>query len=114
MDDLRLRPVGVIRTAHRSPEGMPFRDTVARGVVATRSPARPNPIGLSCVRLLGVDPAGFSFAGADMLDGTPLLDLKPYVWTWDAFPGVRSGWYETAARPASRSDDRFAIPGPAA
>jgi tRNA-Thr(GGU) m(6)t(6)A37 methyltransferase TsaA len=85
----------------------PFRDDRERGVFATRSPTRPNPIGMSCVRLLAVEDDRFAFAGVDMLDGTPLIDIKPYVWRWDAFPGIRSGWYDAAGRPTAQSDGRF-------
>jgi tRNA-Thr(GGU) m(6)t(6)A37 methyltransferase TsaA len=66
------------------------------GIFATRGPRRPNSIGLSLVRLVGVEGAVIRFAGVDMVDGTPLLDLKPYVEQFDrpAY-GVRSGWFDT-------------------
>jgi tRNA-Thr(GGU) m(6)t(6)A37 methyltransferase TsaA len=65
------------------------------GIFAMRGPRRPNPIGLSLVRLLGVDGATVRFAGVDMVDGTSLLDLKPYAEQLDSPKGeVRSGWFD--------------------
>ncbi|WP_437985904.1 tRNA (N6-threonylcarbamoyladenosine(37)-N6)-methyltransferase TrmO [Sorangium sp. So ce117] len=63
-----------------------------RGVLSTRSPHRPNPIGLSAVRLLAVDGLTLRVGGVDMVDGTPVLDLKPYVPYADAHPHARTGW----------------------
>lgn len=75
-----------------------------RGVFATRSPHRPNPLGLTPVRLLAVDGLQLRLGPCDLLDGTPILDVKPYVPAFDAFPGSRAGWIdeveEAAARPA--------------
>jgi tRNA (adenine37-N6)-methyltransferase len=87
----------------------PFLDPAPRGIFATRSPKRPNAIGLSVVRLLGVTGTMLTIADVDVLDGTPLLDLKPYVPAFDAYPGSRCGWLETVAGNAEtvRSDDRF-------
>jgi len=87
----------------------PFLDTAPRGVFATRSPKRPNAIGLSVVKLIEVTGTTLAIEDVDILDGTPLLDLKPYVPAFDAYPGSRSGWLETAAGNAGtvRSDDRF-------
>ena len=86
-----------------------FWDTVSHGVFATRSPKRPNPIGLSIVRLLSVSGSVVRFANPDMLDGTPLLDIKPYVAAFDRVCPEREGWFagksEYAA--ACRSDERF-------
>jgi tRNA (adenine37-N6)-methyltransferase len=65
-----------------------------RGVFSTRSPHRPNPIGLSVVRLDEVRGLVLHVRDVDMLDGTPVLDLKPYVPYADAFPGARTGWLE--------------------
>lgn len=65
-----------------------------RGIFATRSPYRPNPIGLSCVRLLSIDGLSVSILEHDLLDGTPVYDLKPYVASADAFPEARLGWLE--------------------
>jgi len=77
----------------------PFLDDQPRGLFATRYPARPNPIGLSVVRLLGRDQNRLEFEGADMLDGTPLLDIKPYVPEFDAYAEAVTGWYATRAHP---------------
>lgn len=72
----------VVSHLHRSepttdPTVVPFLDNVERGVFATRSPRHPNPIGLSVVRLLRIDGATLHVDGLDLLDGTPVLDLKP-------------------------------------
>ena len=72
------------------------------GVFATRSPYRPNALGLSCVRLLGVEPAGpegpvLTVGGADLLDGTPIYDIKPYLPQVDAHPGAAAGFSGPAA-----------------
>ena len=65
------------------------------GVFASRTPRRPSPIGLSLVRLLGISGAVITFAGVDLLDGTPVLDLKPYVTQFDQPPGrPRCGWFD--------------------
>jgi len=69
----------------------PF-DTPRHGLFATRSPNRPNPIGLSLVRLRGRKGNILSVQDVDMLDGTPLLDIKPYIPHSDAFPSSRAGW----------------------
>ena len=78
-----------------------------QGVFATRAPRRPTPIGLSLVRLVAVTATGFSFAGVDLLDGTPVLDVKPYVEAFDRPTGeVRSGWFDTVdPRPGTRPMD---------
>jgi tRNA-Thr(GGU) m(6)t(6)A37 methyltransferase TsaA len=65
-----------------------------RGVLATRSPHRPNAIGLSCVELVAVEGRTLRLRGVDLLDGTPILDIKPYVPYADAFPGARAGWID--------------------
>lgn len=86
---------------------IPFRDTVLRGVFATRAPSRPNPIGLSAVRLIAVEGASIQVADVDMLDGTPLLDIKPYIPQADSFPGSRAGWFDESKSNRERADDRF-------
>ena len=93
-------------------EVVPFLDDASHGIFATRSPRRPNAIGISVVRLLSVQGSGFSFANPDMLDGTPLLDVKPYVAAFDRAEPEREGWFAgRAALSASlRSDDRFSAP----
>ena len=86
----------------------PFLDGRPHGLFATRAPARPNPIGLSVVRLVGVEDRRLHLKDVDMLDGTPLLDLKPYVPEFDQpFGPVRTGWLaERAAEAARRRGDR--------
>jgi tRNA-Thr(GGU) m(6)t(6)A37 methyltransferase TsaA len=74
----------------------PPRGGPRRGVLATRAPNRPSPIGLTCVALTGVDAAAgvLSVTGIDLLDGTPILDVKPYLPFVDAFPDAGHGWLE--------------------
>jgi tRNA-Thr(GGU) m(6)t(6)A37 methyltransferase TsaA len=72
----------------------PFLDDQLRGLFATRYPYRPNPIGLSVVRLLTLKNNILEIEGVDMLNGTPLLDIKPYVPEFDIRTGTRNGWYE--------------------
>ncbi len=88
---------------------VPFLDTQPRGLFATRAPRRPNAIGLSIVRLVSIDGATLHIEDVDMLDGTPLLDIKPYVPTFDDVPDVRLGWLEGRAHRAedTSADDRF-------
>lgn len=74
------------------PKVTPPRSSRRRGVFATRSPHRPNPIGMSVVKLLGVSGLELQVEGIDMLDGTPVIDLKPYVAYADALPAAGSGW----------------------
>lgn len=77
------------------PKVMPPRgERTKRGVFATRAPYRPNPIGMSCVRLIKVDGLKVVIEGHDLLDGTPILDIKPYVPYADAFPDSKVGWLE--------------------
>ncbi len=85
------------------PKVLPPRSTSGRkGVFATRSPHRPNPIGMSVVRLERVDGLILHIRGADMLDGTPVFDLKPYVAYTDAHPDAGAGWLEDVAGPRKR------------
>jgi tRNA-Thr(GGU) m(6)t(6)A37 methyltransferase TsaA len=87
----------------------PFLDTVPRGVFATRSPKRPKAIGISCVRLAGRDGSTLVIGDVDILDGTPLLDIKPYVPSFDYYPDAACGWLEKVAGDAEsfRSDEGF-------
>ena len=87
----------------------PFLDTVPRGVFATRAPKRPNPIGLSVLRLKEVNAEGLVVLGVDLLDGTPVLDIKPYVPEFDCNGAERVGWLEGKAElaGAQKSDGRF-------
>jgi tRNA-Thr(GGU) m(6)t(6)A37 methyltransferase TsaA len=72
----------------------PFLDDQYRGLFTTRYPCRPNPIGLSVVRLVRRQANMLSFIGADMLDETPLLDIKPYIPDFDVFSVDKMGWYQ--------------------
>src|ERR1700761_3011825 len=74
-------------------EVVPFLDDRSHGVFATRAPARPNRIGLSIVRLVSVQGGVLDFSGNDMLDGTPVLDIKPYVPRFDVRATDRIGWF---------------------
>ena len=71
----------------------PFLDDQLRGLFATRHPCRPNPIGLSVARLLARRENILDIEGVDMLDGAPLLDIKPYVPDFDTRTNVKTGWY---------------------
>jgi tRNA-Thr(GGU) m(6)t(6)A37 methyltransferase TsaA len=88
----------------------PFLDKNPHGVFATRAPKRPNPIGLSIVKLVSIEENVLILDNVDMLDGTPILDIKPYVPAFDQQNQVRVGWL--AGRDddvkAERSDERFA------
>ena len=88
---------------------IPFMDTQQRGIFATRAPKRPNPIGLSVVKLLSIDGNVLHVENLDILDGTPLLDIKPYVPEFDQHPANRVGWLEQARGMVvnKRSDARF-------
>jgi len=90
----------------------PYLDTVRRGVFATRSPKRPNPIGLSIVRLVRIEGAVIHIEEVDLLDGTPLLDIKPYVPPFDDRADARYGWFEQRAQNVHsvRADARFEEP----
>jgi len=87
----------------------PFLDENLHGMFATRAPRRPNPIGISVVRLLGVEGCDLQIADVDIIDGTPLLDIKPYVPEFDVREVERVGWLSRRADMAyeARSDDRF-------
>ena len=86
---------------------IPYRDTVERGLFATRAPSRPNPIGQSCVKLLRVEGTPLHVAELDMLDGTPLLDIKPYSPEFDNYPDARYGWLQESKEKRESADERF-------
>jgi tRNA-Thr(GGU) m(6)t(6)A37 methyltransferase TsaA len=90
---------------------MPFLDTDPRGLFATRAPSRPNPIGLSVVKLLRVEGRTLHIENVDILDETPLLDIKPYVPKFDHWVAERTGWLASAGHrvEGARADDRFGI-----
>jgi tRNA-Thr(GGU) m(6)t(6)A37 methyltransferase TsaA len=85
----------------------PFLDQQEHGVFATRSPCRPNPIGLSCVRLLGIDGGRLRIVDVDILDGSPLVDIKPYAPQFDCFEASRAGWLQNKGGQAVVADNRF-------
>jgi tRNA-Thr(GGU) m(6)t(6)A37 methyltransferase TsaA len=87
----------------------PFLDSTPHGIFATRAPARPNPIGLSIVKLVRIEGHILHVDDLDVLNGTPLLDLKPYVPQFDHRQDVRTGWLERVKgnSKAKVSDERF-------
>ena len=88
---------------------IPFLDTKPHGVFATRAPKRPNAIWLSIVRLVAVNGNELVIEDVDILDGTPLLDIKPYVPAFDCFPDGKAGWFDGCCDTVdtARSDRRF-------
>jgi tRNA-Thr(GGU) m(6)t(6)A37 methyltransferase TsaA len=86
---------------------IPYRDTVEHGIFATRVPARPNAIGLSCVKLLAIEGLILRLAQVDILDGTPLLDIKPYVPQYDNYPIIHCGWIDHVPDVPVVADGRF-------
>ncbi len=87
----------------------PFLDDQPHGIFAARSPARPNAIGLSTVRLIAISGSTIDIEDVDMVDGTPLLDIKPYVPAFDDRADARVGWYtgRLGGLKDARADDRF-------
>jgi len=87
----------------------PFLDETVRGVFATRAPTRPNSIGLSVVKLVRVEGRILHIVNSDVLDGTPLLDIKPYVPEFDCTDNVSIGWLAGRVEklPETKSDKRF-------
>lgn len=86
-------------TSHWKPKVLPPRGSDHKvGVFATRAPYRPNPIGISCVKLVKVEGLKITLEGADLLDGTPILDIKPYLPYADAFPTSKTGWLANPRR----------------
>jgi tRNA-Thr(GGU) m(6)t(6)A37 methyltransferase TsaA len=90
-------------------EVKPFLDDKAHGVFATRAPGRPNPIGISVVRLVGIEGTLLYIEDVDIVDGTPLLDIKPYVPQFDSREAESIGWLSGRVQAAERSkaDERF-------
>lgn len=88
---------------------LPFMDNTEHGIFATRAPRRPNPIGLSIVRILSINKNIIKVSGADVLNGTPLLDIKPYIEQFDKVEQARSGWMTASNKEVeiAQSDDRF-------
>ncbi|NOY75073.1 MAG: tRNA (N6-threonylcarbamoyladenosine(37)-N6)-methyltransferase TrmO [Kiritimatiellaeota bacterium] len=87
----------------------PFLENDIHGVFAVRAPKRPNPLGLSIIRLLKVEGNVLTIDNPDMLDGTPLLDIKPYIPDFDAYPDAVAGWQEKHKGKVrkQKSDARF-------
>ena len=83
----------------------PFLDDVERGLFATRAPARPNPIGMSLVRLMRIENATIYIQDIDIIDKTPLLDIKPFVPDFDVRKAERTGWLEKKAANAEKISD---------
>ncbi len=104
--------IWLVYVFHRSDgwkaEVRPPRGGGKRSVLATRSPHRPNAIGLSAVNLIAVEPKLLRVRGIDLLDGTPILDIKPYVPYADAFPSSLAGWIDAI----DASQGRQSAPGP--
>ena len=94
---------------HYSLQVIPFLDTIEHGIFATRSPIRPNPIGMTVVKLLELKGSILTIEGIDMLDQTPLLDIKPYLPQVDTLQDARIGWFEgkTEKFESYKSDNRF-------
>ena len=82
-------------------------DEAGRGLFSTRAPRRPNPIGISVVELVGVEDNIVLFRGPDMVDGTPLIDIKPHVPDFDAPEVTKIGWLEGRIGSRPEADDRF-------
>jgi len=87
----------------------PYLGDSLHGIFATRSPKRPNPIGISVLRLAGCDREKVFVENVDMLDNTPILDIKPYIPAFDALRAERIGWFEGVVQNAAelRADERF-------
>ena len=87
----------------------PYMDNKPHGIFATRMPPRPNPIGISVVRLVSIEGATLRIENIDVLDGTPILDIKPYVRNYDVHPCEHEGWLDGISQQAAvkRSDRNF-------
>lgn len=90
-------------------EVVPYLEDQTRGIFATRAPSRPNPIGLSLVDLISIQDGILKVSGLDILDGTPLLDIKPFIPEVDHAEGIKVGWLEgkTHRFQSHKADDRF-------
>lgn len=88
---------------------VPFMDDRERGLFATRAPKRPNPIGISLVKVKSIETSRLYFLGADMVDGTPLLDIKPYVPEFESPEDVKIGWLKNHVHKSRyfKADGRF-------
>jgi len=100
---------------HASPAKLivkPFLQDIERGLFATRAPCRPNPIGLSIVELLSHEDNVLHCEGMDILDGTPLLDIKPYTAKFDRIETTRNGWQDAIDDTSARQRGRRGYAGP--
>jgi len=88
----------------------PYLDDKVHGVFATRAPCRPNRLGISSVQLIEIKENVLEVADVDVLDGTPLLDIKPYCPRFDVFEVSRSGWVDKVPPGDRQADDRFSYP----
>lgn len=95
------------KTAGYRMKVVPYLDTEPRGLFATRAPSRPNPIGLSVVELLGIEGSRLNVRGVDLLEGTPVLDIKPCVGEFDQHMELRLGWLKNARKKTGVADGRF-------
>ena len=84
---------------------IPFLDTIPHGVFATRSPARPNPIGLSVVTLEKITGNNLYIKNIDILDGSPVLDIKPYISQFDVFNTTKNGWFDSSIHNMEKQKD---------
>lgn len=84
-------------------------DNKEHGVFATRAPSRPNPVGISIVKIISVNKNRIKITGADVLNGTPLLDIKPYIEQFDKIELSKSGWMTASSKDVemAKSDNRF-------
>lgn len=82
------------RSRHYKLRVVPYLGHRKRGLFSTRAPRRPNPIGITVVKLEAIEGNRMMVSGVDMLDGTPLLDIKPYIPSIESFPDSRTGWIE--------------------
>jgi len=100
---------------HRASEPLltmaPFTDDEPRGVFATRAPRRPNPIGLSLVRLVRIEGTVLHLRDVDILDGTPLLDIKPYIPRFERAENAKGGWTEAVDEETARRRGRRGFQG---
>lgn len=109
LDDVEgFERIWIIFGAHKANQtrlkAIPYIDTVERGIFAIRSPSRPNPICMSAVRLLERDGNVLKIAEFDILDRSPLYDIKPYIPKFDSFPNASAGWFDKIVK------DRDGIP----
>lgn len=91
----------------------PYMDNEVHGIFAMRGPSRPNPIGISVVRLVGIEENILHIRDVDIVDGTPLLDIKPYVPEFDSRKVEKMGWLEKSVYKLSetKDDGRFTMQG---